>query len=65
MEILTSALFPSMVWTGLFDDRQTFNARVLDLAYKMRDSDPDGVANTNIMGWQSKNNRLSRARAGA
>lgn len=44
-----------MVWTGLFDDRQTFNAHVLDLAYKMRDSDPDGVANTNIMGWQSKN----------
>ena len=56
MEILASPLFPSMVWTVLFDDRQAFNASVLALAYKMRDSDPEGVANTNIMGWQSKYN---------
>ena len=45
-----------MVWTTVFDDRDTFNAKLLELAYKARSQDPKGVANTNIKGWQSPNN---------
>ena len=45
-----------MVWTTLFDDRESFNANLLQAIYQLRDSDPSGVANTNIRGWQSPNN---------
>jgi uncharacterized protein (TIGR02466 family) len=44
-----------MVWTTLFDDRESLNAQLLQLVYQMRDRDPAGVANTNIRGWQSPN----------
>lgn len=55
MEIQTQPLFPSLVWTTLFDDRVSFNAKMLDLAHRMRSNDPAGVAKTNINGWQSPN----------
>ncbi len=55
MEITNQQLFPSLVWTTLFDDRASFNVRLLDAANRMRNSDPAGVANTNIEGWQSPN----------
>lgn len=55
MEISTQLLFPSLVWTTLFDDRESFNIKMLDLANRMRDSDPAGVAKTNVQGWQSPN----------
>ncbi len=56
MEIIPKTLFPSMVWTSLFDDRAILNPHLLELAYQLRDSDPKGVANTNVKGWQSPNN---------
>lgn len=56
MEIIPKALFPSMVWTSLFDDRAILNPQLLELAYSLRNSDPKGVANTNVKGWQSPNN---------
>ncbi len=59
MEIIAQALFPSMVWTTLFDDREAFNAQLLESTYRLRDSDPRGVANTNVKGWQSANNLQS------
>lgn len=55
MEIVTRPLFPSLVWTTLFDDRESFNAKLLELASRMRKRDPGGVANTNMEGWQSPN----------
>ena len=55
MEIDTQALFPSLVWTTLFDDRVSFNAKLLELAEQMRRKDPNGVSNTNVKGWQSPN----------
>ncbi len=55
MEIDTQALFPSLVWTTLFDDRVSFNAKLLELANKVRSNDPNGVSNTNVKGWQSPN----------
>lgn len=55
MQIVPQALFPSLVWTTLFDDRDSFNARMLELAYQMRNKNPAGVANTNVNGWQSPN----------
>lgn len=55
MEIIPQALFPSLVWTTLFDDRDSFNSRILELAGRMRSDDPVGVANTNVKGWQSPN----------
>lgn len=55
MEIGTQALFPSPVWTVLFDDRDSFNAHLLELANQLRSEDPVGVKNTNIKGWQSPN----------
>ena len=55
MEIETQALFPSLVWTTLFDDRVSFNAKLLELAEQMRRKDPNGVSNTNVKGWQSPN----------
>jgi len=39
----------------VFDDRASFNAGLLELAYQMKKKDPDGVANTNVNGWQSPN----------
>lgn len=55
MKIETQPLFPSFCWTTLFDDRVPFNAMLLDLANEMRRQDPNGVANTNVKGWQSPN----------
>ncbi len=55
VEIVTRPLFPSLVWTTLFDDRASFNTLMLDLAHRMRKQDPRGVANTNMEGWQSPN----------
>jgi uncharacterized protein (TIGR02466 family) len=55
VEIVTRPLFPTLVWTTLFEDRASFNARALDLAQRMRKQDPRGVANTNVEGWQSPN----------
>lgn len=55
MDIIARPLFPSLVWTTLFDDRQAFNERMLRLAYAMRERDPQGVLNTNVAGWQSPN----------
>ena len=56
MEIVPQLLFPSVVWTTLFDDRVSLNARLLDLAGQLRTNDPLGVQNTNVRGWQSHNN---------
>lgn len=53
MEIIPQALFPSLVWSTLFDDRVDFNTRMLAAANEMRKQDPVGVANTNVSGWQS------------
>ncbi len=55
MEIVPQALFPSVVWTTLFNDRESFNGRMLDLANQLRTQDSAGVKNTNIKGWQSPN----------
>lgn len=55
MKIVPQSLFPSLVWTTVFDDRASFNARMLALANQMRKKDPAGVANTNVQGWQSPN----------
>ncbi|MEZ5489828.1 MAG: TIGR02466 family protein [Gammaproteobacteria bacterium] len=55
MQIIPQSIFPSLVWTTLFDDREVFNARLLELANQMRARDPAGVANTNVRGWQSPN----------
>ena len=55
MKIVPQALFPSLVWSTLFDDSETFNAKMLKLAYGMKERDPVGVANTNENGWQSPN----------
>ena len=55
MEIKTQPLFPSYVWTTLFDDREQFNAKLLKAAYDFRDRDPDGVSKSNDKGWQSPN----------
>jgi uncharacterized protein (TIGR02466 family) len=44
-----------MVWTTLFDDRDTFNASLLQRCLALRESDPAGVQNTNVHGWQSPN----------
>lgn len=55
MQIVPQSLFPSLVWTTVFDDRESFNATMLALAYQMKEKDPAGVANTNVNGWQSPN----------
>ncbi|OGT72136.1 MAG: hypothetical protein A3H44_07675 [Gammaproteobacteria bacterium RIFCSPLOWO2_02_FULL_57_10] len=54
--MIPQPLFPSLVWSTLFDDRAIFNAKLLDLAMRLRESDPAGVDNTNVRGWQSPNN---------
>lgn len=56
MEIIPESLFPTLVWTTLFDDRQRFNQELLSLALQLRQRDPAGVSKTNIKGWQSANN---------
>lgn len=60
MEVLASLLFPTLVWTTLFDDREELNRSLLGLAYGLRDEDPRGVANTNRAGWQSHNDIQQR-----
>jgi uncharacterized protein (TIGR02466 family) len=55
VEILTSQLFPTLVWTTVFDDAAQLNASLLRHAYRLRDEDPAGVHNTNMEGWQSRN----------
>lgn len=59
MEIVPERLFPSIVWSTLFDDRDQLNARLVELAYDFRKNDPKGVNKTNIKGWQSPNNLQS------
>lgn len=55
MEIVPQSIFPSMVWSTLFDDREEFNKNLLQQIYKLKEDNPQGVANTNIRGWQSPN----------
>lgn len=55
MQIVPKFIFPTAVWTTLFDDRESFNATLLEQVYRMRDQDPAGVSNTNVRGWQSPN----------
>ncbi len=55
MNIVPQPLFPSLVWSTVFDDREAFNRKMLELAYRMREQDPEGVKNTNENGWQSPN----------
>ncbi len=55
MKIETQLLFPTLCWTTLFDDREPFNAMMLQLAREMRERDPVGVEKTNVKGWQSPN----------
>lgn len=55
MNIVPQPLFPSLVWSTVFDDREDFNRKMLELAYRMREQDPEGVKNTNENGWQSPN----------
>lgn len=56
MEIIPNKLFPTLVWTTLFDDREAFNAKLLHQAHALRKHNPAGVNKTNIKGWQSPNN---------
>ena len=56
MEIIPNLLFPTLVWTTLFDDREVFNSRLLTLTDELRKRNPAGVTKTNIRGWQSANN---------
>jgi len=56
VEIIPKQIFPTLVWTTLFNDRASFNSRLLDRALQLREVNPDGVAKTNIKGWQSDNN---------
>ena len=56
MELMASTLFPSLVWTGVFDDREAMNRHLEAAVYRLREADPAGVANTNMTGWQSRNN---------
>lgn len=53
MEVRPQVLFPTLVWTTVFDDRETFNARLLTLAQELRARDPAGVSKSNVKGWQS------------
>jgi uncharacterized protein (TIGR02466 family) len=55
LKIVPQPLFPSLVWSTLFDDHENFNKRLLELAYQMKERDPVGVAKTNENGWQSPN----------
>ncbi|MBT8143660.1 MAG: hypothetical protein KJO55_03105 [Gammaproteobacteria bacterium] len=55
MEISTQALFPTPVWTARFDDFVEFNQRLLSAIHDLRQQLPEGVANTNVNGWQSPN----------
>jgi uncharacterized protein (TIGR02466 family) len=55
MEILSKNLFPSLVWTAIFDDHEDLDRELYSLAKRMRANDPEGVANTNVKGWQSPN----------
>lgn len=55
MEITARALFPSPVWTAVFDDHEQLNVALLREAYALREREPRGVANTNVSGWQSSN----------
>jgi len=56
VQIVPERLFPSIVWSTLFDDREVLNARLKELAYALQKSNPAGVSKTNVNGWQSPNN---------
>lgn len=55
MKIIPQSLFPSLIWSTLFDDFQTLNPRLMSLITQLKEIDPNGVNNTNINGWQSQN----------
>lgn len=56
MKIVPQPLFPSLVWATQFDDHVTFNRQLMDNIARLKSSDPNGVHNTNVKGWQSPNN---------
>ena len=43
MEVIASALFPTLVWTARFEDHEPFNAHLLDAVARLREQDPVGV----------------------
>lgn len=56
MKIIPQPLFPSLVWSTLFDDHVDFNNRLLRVIHQLHKDDPRGVDNSNVRGWQSPNN---------
>jgi uncharacterized protein (TIGR02466 family) len=56
MELMASTLFPTLVWTAVVDNRESLNAHLEAAAYRLREKDRTGVANTNMAGWQSRDN---------
>ncbi|ALO47434.1 TIGR02466 family protein [Pseudohongiella spirulinae] len=56
MKISPQSLFPSLVWSTLFDDHVDFNNRLLGAIRLLYKNDPRGVLNSNVRGWQSPNN---------
>jgi len=55
LEIVPNYIFPTAVWSVLFDDREAFNPVLLEHIYSLRDRNPEGVLKTNVNGWQSPN----------
>ncbi len=55
MEVVARALFPTVIWSTRFDDYQDLNHRLLESVQRLREHDADGVHNTNVNGWQSRN----------
>lgn len=62
MQVFASPLFPTLVWSTLFADREAFNRGLLERAYALRGEDPPGATHTNVRGWQSPNLIQSDAR---
>lgn len=56
MELMASTLFPTLVWSAVLDDCDRLNPRLEAAARRLRELDQAGVANTNIAGWQSRDN---------
>ena len=54
-----TSLFPTPVWSGIVDDFETINPKLIKYIQKLRNENPKGFQKSNSLGWHSDNFNLN------
>ena len=57
--IKLTSLFPTPVWSGIVEDFETINPKLIKYIEKLRNENPKGFQKSNSLGWHSDNFNLN------